>query len=73
MLTYPMIVNSSFKASKSILLFYPGECLISSGVPTGLSFLATLLALDPNKIATNPIKKPTTMAYDISASIDLII
>jgi len=48
--------------------------LISSGVPTGLSFfLESLLALDPNKIATNAIKTPNTMAYDISASIDLII
>jgi len=47
--------------------------LISSGVHTGLSFLATLLALDPNKIAANAIKTPNTMAYDISASIDLII
>ncbi|HVD08083.1 MAG TPA: hypothetical protein VNB67_06530 [Nitrososphaeraceae archaeon] len=48
--------------------------MIFSGVPTGLSFLlASLLALDPNKIATNAIKKPITMAYDISASIDLII
>ena len=48
--------------------------MISSGVPTGLSFLATLLALDPNKIAANAIKAPITMAYDISASaIDLII
>lgn len=66
MLTYPMIVNSSFKASKSILLFYPGECLISSEFPTRV--LPVLFALDADKITTRPIKTPIVMAYDNSES-----
>ena len=68
MLAYPTIVNSSFKASKSILFFYPGECLISSEFPTRVCFLPVLFALDADKITTRPIKTPIVMAYDNSES-----
>ena len=69
MLAYPTIVNSSFRASKSILFFQSGDCLISPEFPTRVSFfLPALFALDADKITTMPIKTPIVMAYDNSES-----
>jgi len=61
---------SSFRAEQVNLIFYAGECLISSEVPTRVSFFlpACLLVLAANKITTSPMKTPVVMAYDISES-----